>query len=174
MLSISKKLLHIMIIALLLTSIVSLSLCIQNNGDDKDKNGDGDGGDGDGGDGDGGDGNGDNNTTVDEPIKILRLEHNPPQGSPGSEIDFLCEIESDNAIPKLDGVSLIVCKTTGGTEQCYSPVNMLDEDNDGIWIITWKIPADLNRDKDSLSYHVYIKDSISNNLESDSNELELI
>jgi len=51
---------------------------------------------------------------------------------------------------------------------------MDDNDIDGIWTITWTIPDTLNRDNDSLSYHVYIKDSISNNLESDNYELELI
>jgi len=104
----------------------------------------------------------------------LRIEHNPTQASPGSRIDFLVEIESENAIPKDNGVFIIVCKTTAGIEQCYSPLFMEDNDNDGIWTYTWTVKDDLNRDEDTLSYHVEIRDSISNEKKSENIELDLI
>lgn len=165
----NKFLIKALFIGIIIISLITFTGCTTEEEDKKDGNGNGDGN----GDGDGGDGNGDNNTTKpDELVKFKDVRHTPDNPNLGDEITFEVTTESQNYIENLE--CLICIKDS----YCFtnSPeMTRINNPSSNSWTGKWTVPTENNDVTHGtiLEYHFYGKDSLDNELESETHSISV-
>jgi hypothetical protein len=153
----SKGFFKLLMIGLIIISLIIVTGCVSEEKEKKeDNNGDG----GDGGDG----GNGNNTTNGNGPlVEFKSARVTPDNPNIGENVFFEVSTESENYIEEL---TCIICIKDG---LCFSPPVTMKRTNPNIddWTCDpWKIPDQAKGE--TLEYHFEGKDSLSNNLKSNS------